>query len=65
MAVPVSDVNGNCAKPRWESIMVSRERERERERERGRERFKNFGKKEHKMGLKISRLTKEQSFSPN
>ena len=41
------------------------ERERERERERGRERFKNFGKKEHKMGLKISRLTKEQSFSPN
>ena len=37
----------------------------ERERERGRERFKNFGKKEHKMGLKISRLTKEQSFSPN
>ena len=35
------------------------------ERERERERFKNFGKKEHKMGLKISRLTKEQSFSPN
>ena len=53
MAMPVSDVNGNSAKPRWESIMVSRER------------FKNFGKKEHKMGLKISRLMKEQSFSPN
>ena len=29
MAMPVSDVNGNSAKPRWESIMVSRERERE------------------------------------
>ena len=35
-----------------------------RERERERERLENFGKKEHKMGLMISRLTKEQSFSP-